>query len=143
MAEARLPVLLTPTVKSCALSPHAGAEDAARITARVKRAWGRFKLAAMSSFAFVEATGPIYAGKLLRDALGLGPSHLPQDPAPQLSPGLDAAQKLASAEMVLRAMSMTEVSPVLSCWPGMARMSPTTPTPAPCIVGPAAAIRAR
>ena len=108
VAEARLPVLLNPTVKSCALSSHAGAEDAARITARARRAWGRFKLAAVSSFAFVEATGPIYAGKLVRDALGLGPSHLPHDPAPQLSPGLDTAQKLASAEMVLRAMSMTD-----------------------------------
>ena len=105
--EARLPVLLNATVKSCAIPPNAGAEDAARISARAKRAWGRFKLAAVSSFAFVEATGPVYAGKLVRDALGLGPSHLPHDPAPQLSPGLDVAQKLASAEMVLRAMSMT------------------------------------
>ena len=106
--EARLPVLLNSTVKSCTIPPHAGAEEAARITARAKRAWGRFKLAAVSSFAFVEATGPVYAGKLVRDALGLGRSHLPQDPAPKLSPGLDTAQKLASAEMVLRAMSMTD-----------------------------------
>ncbi len=106
--EARLPVLLNATVTSCALPPHAGAEEAARIAGRARRAWGRFKLAAVSSFAFVEATGPIYAGKLVRDALGLGPSQLPQDPAPHLSPGLDAGQKLASAEMVLRAMSMTD-----------------------------------
>lgn len=106
--EARLPVLLNSTVTSCAIPPHAGAEESARIAARAKRAWGRFKLAAVSSFAFVEATGPIYAGKLVRDALGLGPAHLPHDPAPQLSPGLDAGQKLASAEMVLRAMSMTD-----------------------------------
>jgi uncharacterized protein len=106
--EARLPVLLNPNVTSCAIPPHAGAEAAARITARAKRAWGRFKLAAVSSFAFVEATGPVYAGKLVRNALGLGPSHLPHDPAPQLSPGLDAEQKLASADMVLRAMSMTD-----------------------------------
>ncbi len=106
--EARLPVLLNPTVKSCALSPKPGAEASARITARANRAWGRFKLAAVSSFAFVEATGPIYAGKLVRDALGLGASHLPRDPAPQLSPGLNTDQKLASAEMVLRAMSMTD-----------------------------------
>ncbi len=108
VSEARLPVLLNATVTSCAISPDAGAEEAARITARSKRAWGRFKLAAVSSFAFVEATGPVYAGKLVRDALGLGPSHLPHDPAPQLTPGLDLAQKLASAEMVLRAMSMTD-----------------------------------
>ena len=106
--EARLPVLLNSTVTSCAIPPHPGAEEVARIAARAKRAWGRFKLAAVSSFAFVEATGPIYAGKLVRDALGLGPSHLPHDPAPQLAPGLDASQKLASAEMVLRAMSMTD-----------------------------------
>jgi uncharacterized protein YbcC (UPF0753/DUF2309 family) len=33
---------------------------------------------------------------------------MPQDPAPQLSPSLDTTQKLASAEMVLRAMSMTK-----------------------------------
>ena len=107
VAEARLPVLLNPNVTSFALSPTAGVEEAARIAARATRAWGRFKLAAVSSFAFVEATGPVYAGKLVRDALGLGPSQLPKDPAPQLSPGLDTAQKLASAEMVLRAMSMT------------------------------------
>ncbi len=106
--EARLPVLLNPTVTSCAIPPFAGSEDAARTTARAKRAWGRFKLAAVSSFAFVEAAGPVNAGKLVRDALGLGPSHLPHDPAPQLSPGLDTTQKLASAEMVLRAMSMTD-----------------------------------
>ncbi len=108
VTEARLPVLLNAKVKSCAIPPHPGAEQAARITARAKRAWGRFKLAAVSSFAYVEATGPVYAGKLVRDALGLGPSHLPQDPAPLLWPGLDAAQKMDSAEMVLRAMSMTE-----------------------------------
>ena len=107
VAEARLPVLLNPNVTSFALSPTVGIEEAARIAARATRAWGRFKLAAVSSFAFVEATGPVYAGKLVRDALGLGPSQLPKDPAPQLSPGLDTAQKLASAEMVLRAMSMT------------------------------------
>jgi uncharacterized protein len=108
VTELRLPVLLNPTVSSCAIAPRAGAEEAARIAARAKRAWGRFKLAAVSSFAFVEATGPVYAGKLVRDALGLGTSHLPHEPAPQLTPGLDTAQKLAAAEMVLRAMSMTE-----------------------------------
>ena len=108
VSEERLPVLLNATVKSCAIAPYPGDEAVARITARAKRAWGRFKLAAVSSFAFVEATGPVYAGKLVRDALGLGPSHLPHDPPPQLAPGLDIEQKLASAEMVLRAMSMTK-----------------------------------
>jgi uncharacterized protein len=32
------------------------------------RAWGRFRQAAVSSFAFVEAMGPVYAGKLVRGA---------------------------------------------------------------------------
>ena len=106
LPEARLPVLLNPTLTSCSIPPHAGAEDAARISLRAKRAWGRFKLAAVSSFAFVEATGPVYAGKLVRDALGLA-SKSAQYPKPQFSPALDAAQKLAAAETVLHAMSMT------------------------------------
>ena len=108
VTEARLPVLLNPTVTSCATPPFAGAEEAARINARARRAWGRFRLAAVSSFAFVEAAGPVYAAKLVRDALGLGPSPMPHEPAPQFSPALDGAARLASAEMVLRAMSMTE-----------------------------------
>ncbi|MGV2190228.1 YbcC family protein [Agrobacterium vitis] len=100
--ELRLPVLLNPALKSRAGGPYR-AEDAEpqRVKARAKRAWGRFKLAAVSSFAFVEATGPIYVGKLLSDALGLPHASAPNDPAPQLDPTLDLASR------VLRAMSMT------------------------------------
>ncbi|TQT36313.1 putative inorganic carbon transporter subunit DabA, partial [Xanthomonas perforans] len=74
VVEARLPVLLTPGVTTCAgnaTSSAAASDLSARIAARAKRAWGRFKLAAISSFAFVEATGPIYVAKLLRDGLDL------------------------------------------------------------------------
>ncbi|MUO80574.1 DUF2309 family protein [Agrobacterium vitis] len=106
--ELRLPVLLNPALKSSAGGPNR-AEDAEpqRVKARAKRAWGRFKLAAVSSFAFVEATGPIYVGKLLSDALGLPHAPVPNDPAPQLDPALDVATRIKAAGAVLRAMSLT------------------------------------
>jgi uncharacterized protein YbcC (UPF0753/DUF2309 family) len=106
--ELRLPVLLNPGLMTCS----GGAEDvaadqSARFKARAKRAWGRFKLAAVSSFAFVEATGPLYVGKLLIDALGLHPAPAPNDPAPRLDPVIDLAARTQAAETVLRAMSLT------------------------------------
>ena len=106
--ERRLPVLLNPglTTRSGG-SDDAGADQSARLKARAKRAWGRFKLAAVSSFAFVEATGPLYIGKLVIDALGLRTTPLPNDPAPRPDPGLDLAARAAAAETVLRAMSLT------------------------------------
>ena len=107
--EHRLPVLLNPAVSSCSGGHTHEAQDlAARYKARAKRAWGRFKLAAVSSFAFVEAMGPVYAGKLVRDGLGLRRTKAPNDPAPRFSPDLDLATKVNSAETVLRAMSLTE-----------------------------------
>lgn len=106
--ELRLPVLLNPSVRSCSGGSNvAAADQSARFKARAKRAWGRFKLAAVSSFAFVEATGPIYVGKLIGDALGLHHGSAPNDPAPRLDPALDAATRIGVAETVLRAMSMT------------------------------------
>ncbi|MEL6798343.1 MAG: DUF2309 domain-containing protein [Pseudomonadota bacterium] len=108
VAERRLPVLLNPTVTSA--SGNAEAEEAdteARYTARAKRAWGRFKLAAVSSFAFVEAMGPVYAAKLARDALALHADAAKEEPKPEFSPALDAEARLGAAETVLRAMSLT------------------------------------
>lgn len=106
--ERRLPVLLNPALRSCSGGPDLHAEDqSTRFKARAKRAWGRFKLAAVSSFAFVEATGPVYVGKLLTDALGLDGARPPSDPAPRLDPALDAAARVKAAETVLRAMSLT------------------------------------
>lgn len=103
ITEARLPVLLRPgATSSSALD--ARADSALRIERRAKRAWGRFKMAAVSAFAFVEAAGPLYLGKLLRDSI----PHLRAtraDPAPRLD--LSDAQKVATARAVLGAMSLT------------------------------------
>ncbi len=105
--ERRLPVLLNPALRSRAGGTAKDAK-AARVGARAVRAWGRFKLAAVSSFAFVEAAGPIYAGKLLRDSLGLGSKGPSPDPAPHLDPELDLEERVGAAETVLRAMSLTD-----------------------------------
>jgi uncharacterized protein len=106
--ELRLPVLLNPGVFTCSGGPiDEKADQEARFSARAKRAWGRFKLAAVSSFAFVEAMGPVYAAKLVRDSFGQAETPLPNDPAPRLNPALDLPSRLAAAETVLRAMSMT------------------------------------
>ncbi|MEM9723992.1 MAG: DUF2309 domain-containing protein [Pseudomonadota bacterium] len=106
LVEARLPVLLTPSVQTTA---HAAgeAETEMRIAARAKRAWGRFRQAAVSSFAFVESAGPLYAGKLVKDALGMGEKAKKADPAPQVEGGMTAEAKADTAAAVLKAMSLT------------------------------------
>ncbi|MFN2334578.1 MAG: YbcC family protein [Wenzhouxiangellaceae bacterium] len=109
LAERRLPALLTPTVKTCATAPEDVERDRiARLIARTRRAWGRFKLAAVSSFAFVEAMGPVYAGKLLRDGLALAEPATPADPPPRFARPLAIETRTAAAEQVLRAMSHTQ-----------------------------------
>ncbi|MDO1559401.1 DUF2309 domain-containing protein [Brevundimonas sp. 2R-24] len=106
--ELRLPMLLNPGLSSRAGAPQlAAADHDARVKARAKRAWGRFKLAAVSSFAFVEAAGPVYVGKLIGDALGLKRQSAPNDPAPRLEPALGLADRVKAAETILRAMSLT------------------------------------
>jgi uncharacterized protein YbcC (UPF0753/DUF2309 family) len=106
--ELRLPVLLNPGLTTTSGGPADAADDqSSRYKARAKRAWGRFKLAAVSSFAFVEATGPIYVGKLLNDALALKATAAPNDPAPRPDPALDLETRTGAAETVLRAMSLT------------------------------------
>jgi uncharacterized protein YbcC (UPF0753/DUF2309 family) len=106
--ELRLPVLLNPALHSTSGGPELATSDqSARFKSRATRAWGRFKLAAVSSFAFVEATGPIYVGKLIGDALGLHAPSTPNEPAPRLNPALDLNARITAAETVLRAMSLT------------------------------------
>jgi len=61
----------------------------------------------VSSFAFVEAAGPLYGLKLMKDAMGSGRHTLPLSPAPRFENSLDAAQKAQTAAAVLRAMSLT------------------------------------
>ncbi|MEE4300495.1 MAG: DUF2309 domain-containing protein [Pseudomonadales bacterium] len=107
--EARLPVLLNAGLETRAGGPADAEHDlSARHTARASRAWGRFKLAAVSSFAFVEAAGPVYIGKLVRDALGLVKQAAPNDPAPHVEPALDLEARIEAAATVLGAMSLTK-----------------------------------
>jgi uncharacterized protein YbcC (UPF0753/DUF2309 family) len=107
--ELRLPVLLNPGAHSCSSDAGSGSDDlVSRYAARSKRAWGRFKLAAVSSFAFVEAMGPVYAGRIIRDAFGLRKAAVPNDPAPRFDPEPDLETRITMAETVLRAMSLTE-----------------------------------
>ena len=103
-AAAHLPVLLTPAMTA---TSHAAptVEAATRIAARTTRAWGRFRQAAVSSFAFVEAAGPLYGVKLVKDALGLGSSS-DTSPAPRFETALSAEAKAATGAAVLRAMSL-------------------------------------
>ncbi len=111
VVEPRLPVLLMPSVLTCSGDSTPTSEQtelAARITARAKRAWGRFKLAAISSFAFVEATGPMYVGKLLRDGLGLTRNAAPNDPAPRPAESLAVSTRIMMGWSVLKAMSLTQ-----------------------------------
>ncbi|MRG70791.1 DUF2309 family protein [Alphaproteobacteria bacterium HT1-32] len=105
--ENRFPVLLNSTLTSCSGKADDPSEKSHRYQARSDRAWGRFKLAAVSSFAFVEAMGPAYLFKLLRDALGLQSMQGACDPAPRFEPDLDIRTRIDAAETILRAMSLT------------------------------------
>ncbi|MCC0025770.1 MAG: DUF2309 domain-containing protein [Zhengella sp.] len=106
--ELRLPVLLNPAHRSCATGHHDGMADRqARFRARASRAWGRFKLAAVSSFAFVEAMGPAYVARLLRDALRLKGAAGKREPKPRFFPEPDLAARIEAAGNVLRAMGLT------------------------------------
>ena len=105
--ERRLPVLLNPGLGSSASTPADPAEADARVRSRATRAWGRFKLAAVSSFAFVEAAGPLYVGKLLKDGLGLKPRTSGSEPEPRFEPDLSPEARATTAATVLRAMSLT------------------------------------
>jgi hypothetical protein len=98
-------VLLRPSLMTCTAVP-APAAERARIGARARRAWGRFSQAAVSCFAFVESAGLLHGAKLLRDATGLGRAPRPE-PAPALPATLGLEARIATAEAVLRAMSLT------------------------------------
>ncbi len=104
--EARLPVLLNPAVNTTSMGDPAR-DQADRIKARGARAWGRFRQAAVSSFAFVEAMGPVYAVKLVKSALGFVPKARPE-PAPEVVGGMSAEAKADTGAAVLKAMSLTK-----------------------------------
>jgi len=104
VVEAHSPVLLKPPLSSTAADT--AAEDmAVRIKHRASRAWGRFKGAAVSSFAFVEAAGPIYAAKLLRDSRGKA-QDAPIDPMPRFDPVPPLEDRIGMVGTVLSAMSL-------------------------------------
>ena len=104
--EAHLPVLLNPAIETTSAGDPAK-DQASRIAARTARAWGRFRQAAVSSFAFVEAMGPVYAIKLVKSALGLG-GTAKTEPAPQVIGGMSAQAKADTGAAVLKAMSLTQ-----------------------------------
>ena len=108
LPEARLPVLLAPSVFSCSGSPaDSEREQDRRVAARTGRAWERFKRAAVSSFAFVEEAGVLSGGALLADSLRFRALPFPGDPKPRLDPSPDAAARLDAAEAILRGLGLT------------------------------------
>ncbi len=130
--EAQCPVLLKPVFLVCqavagaSVAQEAGILRRRTLRQRMARAWKSFKLSAVSSFTFVETTGLLYAARILGDAAGktrtmphpssdgldaavlerIGPRLEPGTIAGRVS-GFDLAQRVAMAEAVLRAMSMT------------------------------------
>ncbi len=106
LKEHRLPVLLKPGLFSCT-EVSEEKDRTARIEARAVRAFGRFKQAAVSSFAFVEAMGPVYGAKLLVGALRLA-GYAKPSAKPRLVEELPLEQRIGMAATVLKAMSLTE-----------------------------------
>ena len=129
---AQCPVLLKPSVVVCEAVAGVSKQEEQEILGsrlmrrRVAKAWKSFKLSAVSSFTFVETAGLLFASKLVGDTLGW--TRTVADPAvdgldrrlidrvgPRIEPrtvagrqtGFDGAHRVAMAEAVLRAMSMT------------------------------------
>ena len=130
--RAHCPVLLTPAFTVCESVVAASEEENAEtlglrlLRRRVGKVWKAFKLSAVTSFVYVEATGLFYASKILSDSLALtrtvkDPNTDGLDPqsirrlGPEIMPrivggrrtGFDPEQRVAMAEAVLRGMSMT------------------------------------
>jgi uncharacterized protein YbcC (UPF0753/DUF2309 family) len=130
---AQCPVLLTPNFIVCEAVAGASAEEETEILGlrllrrRATKAWKSFKLSAVSSFTYVETAGLLFVAKIIGDSAGL--TRTVKDPnidgldgnvvgrvGPRLAPrlvggrmtGFDDEQRVAMAEAVLRAMSMTE-----------------------------------
>jgi uncharacterized protein YbcC (UPF0753/DUF2309 family) len=116
--SARCPVLLAPQAFVCEAVPSKDVAERAALTKRMASAWAAFKLAAVSSFAFVETAGLAYLGKLASDGFGrrARPDARLTDAPPALVPanagsqatGLLLEQRVAAAEGALRGMSLTD-----------------------------------
>ncbi|MFP7673486.1 YbcC family protein [Marivita sp. S0852] len=105
VTETRGPVLINTGAETAASDPQ-DTDTLTRVARRVTRAWGRFRLAAVSSFAFVEATGPLYLGKLVRDSLAQKNPDLGTDPAPVLAGDVSLEDRIGMAAGILSAMSL-------------------------------------
>ncbi len=129
---AQCPVLLTPKFTVCEAVKAANEDEETEILGlrlmrrRAGKAWKSFKLAAVSSFAFVETMGWTYLGKLATDGLGLtrtvphpsadgidsavaarlGPQLAAHEHAGRIT-GFTDETRVDMAEAVLKAMSMT------------------------------------
>jgi hypothetical protein len=131
--HAQCPVLLEPSVTVRegveGVDPETEAElhKTRRLRKRTRRAWKAFKSSAVSSFVYVETIGLAFAAKLAGDTFHLTRTvRHPREEgldaataaklAPRLEPethgdgtaGLTPEQRLATAEFILRGMSMTE-----------------------------------
>ncbi len=131
--NAQCPVLLAPAVIVCEAVADVSGEDETEILGlrlmrrRAARAWKSFKLSAVSSFTYVETAGLGFAAKLLGDGAGLtrpvpdpNLDGLDRDVAARTGPRLEARtvrgrdtgfppeRRVAMAEAVLRAMSLTD-----------------------------------
>lgn len=130
---AQCPVLLKPAFTICEAVEDVSSAEETRILdlrllrRRAAKAWKAFKLSAVSSFAYVETAGLGFALKIVSDSLGLtrtvpdpnldgldadvvghvGP-RLEARPVGGRATGLTTDQRLAMAEAVLKAMSMTD-----------------------------------
>jgi uncharacterized protein YbcC (UPF0753/DUF2309 family) len=130
---AQCPVLLTPKYVVCEEVEGASEAEEAVILGlrllrrRVSKAWKSFKLAAVSSFIYVETAGILFGIKIFSDSLGLtrtvhdpntdgldesvigrlGPRIIPRLVGGR-STGFDGEDGLNQAEAVLRAMSLVD-----------------------------------
>ena len=129
---AQCPVLLKPAFIVCEGVTGASDEEETEVLGlrllrrRAAKAWKAFKASAVSSFSYVETAGLLFAGKIVSDSIGLTRTvtdpaldGLDPDIASRVGPRLDerlvagratgftSDQRVAMAEAVLKAMSMT------------------------------------
>ena len=105
LVEHRLPVLLPAGQFTCE-AVHEERDRKMRLNARAVRAFGRFRQAAVSSFAFIEAMGPVYAAKLLGDSF-IRRGHGKTPGRPVALGNVPLEQRISTAGSVLKAMSLT------------------------------------